>query len=225
MWAKELPGRMLKLPIRVSGCLDRLEIHCCDIPVILEQVRWGAGSTCSRFCGRVIIFLNHHIVIKPISPETAAKHCFAPGNEEKEIPGRPRFDIISRWNIGRIAWIGIPVQNWIYIKLLNIATIGLPYLGLRVHTLKLGKNSFMIFERAAGCLPSIFGNSSVACNYQPTQVRKTYSVANQNSKFWQSNFKVYRPTWEHCGTTLQTLDGKQSQQLLLNIKEYRCIKF
>ena len=110
-WAKELPGRMLKLPIRVSGCLDRLEIHCCDIPVILEQVRWGAGSTCSRFCGHVIIFLNHHIAIKPISPETAAKHCFAPGNEEKEIPGRPRFDIISRWNIGRIAWIGIPVRS------------------------------------------------------------------------------------------------------------------
>ena len=34
---------------------------------ILEQVRWGAGSTCSRFCGRVIIFLNHHIAITPIS--------------------------------------------------------------------------------------------------------------------------------------------------------------
>ena len=96
---------------RVLGCLDRLEIHCRDIPVILEQVRWGAGSTCSRFCGRVIIFLNHHIAIKPISPETAAKHCFAPGNEEKEIPGRPGFDIISRWNIGRVAWIGIPVRS------------------------------------------------------------------------------------------------------------------
>ena len=111
MWAKELPGRMLKLPIRVLGCWDRLEIHCRDFPVILEQVRWGAGSTCSRFCGRVIIFLNHHIAIKPISPETVAKHCFAPGNEEKEIPGRPGFDIISRWNIGRVAWIGIPVRS------------------------------------------------------------------------------------------------------------------
>ena len=37
MWAKELPRRMLKLSIRVSGCLDRLEIHCRDIPMILEQ--------------------------------------------------------------------------------------------------------------------------------------------------------------------------------------------
>ena len=78
---------------------------------ILEQVRWGAGSTCSRFCGRVIIFLNHHIEITPISPETAAKNCFAPGNEEKETAGRPRFDIICRWNIGKIAWIGIPVRS------------------------------------------------------------------------------------------------------------------
>ena len=95
MWAKELPRRMLKLSIRVSGCLDRLEIHCRDIPLILEQVGWGAGSTCSRFCGRVIIFLNHHIAIKPISPETAAKHCFAPGNGEKGTPGRPRFDILN----------------------------------------------------------------------------------------------------------------------------------
>ena len=81
--------------------------------VILEQVRWGAGSTCSRFCWRVIIFLNHHIAIKPINPETAAKHCFASGNEEKETPGRPRFDIISRWNIGRICvnWDSGPVSR------------------------------------------------------------------------------------------------------------------
>ena len=96
MWAKGLPGRILKLSIRVSGCLDRLEIHCHDIPVILEQVRWGAGLTCSRFCRRVIIFLNHHIAIKPISPETAAKNCFAPGNAKKETPGRPPFGKISR---------------------------------------------------------------------------------------------------------------------------------
>ena len=31
MWTKELPRRMLKLSIRVSGCLDQLEIHCRDI--------------------------------------------------------------------------------------------------------------------------------------------------------------------------------------------------
>ena len=63
--------------------------------MILEQVRRGAGLTYSRVCGRVIIVLNHHIAIKPISSETAAKNdCFAPGNEEKETPGRPRFDII-----------------------------------------------------------------------------------------------------------------------------------
>ena len=33
------------------------------------------------------------MAIKRISLETAAKNCFAPGNEEKETPGRPRFDI------------------------------------------------------------------------------------------------------------------------------------
>ena len=81
------------------------------IVVILEQERWGAGLTCSCFCGRVIIYYNYQIAITPISPETAAKNCFAPGNEEKETPGGPRFDIISRWNIGRIAWTGIPVQS------------------------------------------------------------------------------------------------------------------
>ena len=63
------------------------------IAAVLEQVRWGAGLTCSRFCGRVIILLNRHIAIKPISSETAAKNYFAPGNEEKDTPGRPRFDI------------------------------------------------------------------------------------------------------------------------------------
>ena len=73
MWAKGLPRHMLKLSIRVSGCLDRLEIHCLDIR-ISEMRSW--------------------INLQPISPETAAKNnCFAPGNEEKETPGRPRFDI------------------------------------------------------------------------------------------------------------------------------------
>ena len=86
---------------------DSLSWYSRDIGT--SEVR--SWSTCRRFCGRVIIFLNHHIAIKPISPETAAKHCFASGNEEKETPGRPRFDIISRWNIGRIAWIGIPVLS------------------------------------------------------------------------------------------------------------------
>ena len=42
---------------------------------------------------RVIIFLNHYVAVKPITLETVAENCFAPGNEEKETPGRPRFDI------------------------------------------------------------------------------------------------------------------------------------
>ncbi|XP_068723738.1 uncharacterized protein [Montipora capricornis] len=37
--------------------------------------------------------LNHHIAIKPVTPETVAENCFAPGKEEKETPGRPRFNI------------------------------------------------------------------------------------------------------------------------------------
>ena len=57
------------------------------------------------------LFKSSQSQLNPINPETAAKHCFASGNEEKETPGRPRFDIISRWNIGRIAWIGIPVLS------------------------------------------------------------------------------------------------------------------
>ena len=37
--------------------------------------------------------LNHHIAIKPVTPETVAENCFASGKEEKETPGRPRFNI------------------------------------------------------------------------------------------------------------------------------------
>ena len=37
--------------------------------------------------------LNHHIAIKPVTPETVADNCFASGKEEKETPGRPRFNI------------------------------------------------------------------------------------------------------------------------------------
>ena len=35
--------------------------------------------------------------------------------------------------------------------------------------------------------------------------------ANQNSEFWQSNFKVYPPTLECFGTTPQTVEWKQSR--------------
>ena len=35
--------------------------------------------------------------------------------------------------------------------------------------------------------------------------------ANQNLKFWQSNFKVYPPTWERFDTTPQTFERKQSR--------------
>ncbi|XP_068716849.1 tropomyosin alpha-1 chain-like [Montipora capricornis] len=41
----------------------------------------------------VLSSLNHHIAIKPFTPETVAENCFAPGKEEKETPGRPRLDI------------------------------------------------------------------------------------------------------------------------------------
>ena len=37
--------------------------------------------------------LNHHIAIRPVTPETVAENCFASGNEEKETPGRPAFNI------------------------------------------------------------------------------------------------------------------------------------
>ena len=56
--------------------------------------------TCSRFCGRVIIILNHHIAIKPVTPKTVAKNCLAPGNKEKETLGRPPFDIPVAMDIG-----------------------------------------------------------------------------------------------------------------------------
>ena len=41
----------------------------------------------------VLSSLNHHITIKPVTPGTVAENCFAPGKEEKETPGRPRFDV------------------------------------------------------------------------------------------------------------------------------------
>ena len=39
--------------------------------------------------------LNHHIAIRSVTPETVAENCFASGKEEKETPGRPRFDILG----------------------------------------------------------------------------------------------------------------------------------
>ena len=39
-------------------------------------------------------------------------------------------------------------------------------------------------------------------------------LANQNSKFWQSNFKVYPPTLELFGATPQTFEGKQSRSAM-----------
>jgi len=41
----------------------------------------------------VLSSLNHHIAIKPVTPETVSENCFASGKEEKETPGRPRFVI------------------------------------------------------------------------------------------------------------------------------------
>ena len=41
----------------------------------------------------VLSSLIHHFTIKPLTPTTVAENCFAPGKEEKETPGRPRFDI------------------------------------------------------------------------------------------------------------------------------------
>ena len=48
----------------------------------------------------------------------------------------------------------------------------------------------------------------------PHTWQKHVLPTNQNSKFWQSNVKVYAPTWEHFDATLQTLKWKQSQQCL-----------
>ena len=39
----------------------------------------------------VLSSLNHHIAIKPVTPETVAENCFASGKEEKETPGRLYF--------------------------------------------------------------------------------------------------------------------------------------
>ena len=89
MWAKGLPRHMLKLSIRVSGCLDRLEIHCRDIRT--SEVRSWINL-------QPLLRTSYHLFksSQPISPETTAKNnCFAPGNEEKETTGRPRFDIID----------------------------------------------------------------------------------------------------------------------------------
>lgn len=41
----------------------------------------------------VLWSLIHHIAIKPVTPETVAENCFAPGKVEKETPWRPRFNI------------------------------------------------------------------------------------------------------------------------------------
>ena len=65
----------------------RLEIHCRDIRT--SEVRSWINL-------QPLLRTSYHLFksSQPISPETAAKNnCFAPGNEEKETPGRPRFDI------------------------------------------------------------------------------------------------------------------------------------
>ena len=43
----------------------------------------------------------------------------------------------------------------------------------------------------------------------PHAWQKHVLPANQNSKFWQLNFKLYLPTWERFGATPQTFEGKQ----------------
>ena len=48
----------------------------------------------------------------------------------------------------------------------------------------------------------------------PHASQKHVLLANQNSKFWQSNFKVYPPTLELFGATPQTFTGKQSQSAM-----------
>jgi len=70
----------------------------------------------------VLSSLNHHIAIKPVTPGTVAENCFAPGKEEKETPGRPRFDVpaelleelrelgFSRIKIGEM----LGVSRWTY---------------------------------------------------------------------------------------------------------------
>ena len=57
-----------------------------------EDFDVGVDSLAAAFAD-VFSSLNHHIAIKSVTPETADENCFAPGKEEKETPGRPRFDI------------------------------------------------------------------------------------------------------------------------------------
>ena len=67
MWAKGLPSHMLKLSIRVSRCLDGLEIHWRDIRT--SEVRSWVNL-------QPLLWTSYHLFksSQPISPETAAKN-------------------------------------------------------------------------------------------------------------------------------------------------------
>ena len=60
----------------------------------------------------VLSSLNHHIAIKSVTLETTDENCFAPGKEEKETPGRPRFDIPAEM-LEELRELGF---SWIKIK-------------------------------------------------------------------------------------------------------------
>ena len=58
----------------------------------------------------------------------------------------------------------------------------------------------------------------------PRTRQKHVLPANQNSKSWQSNFKVYLPTLEHFGATPQTFEGKQSRSVMCSMG-ILCLEF
>ncbi|PFX14677.1 hypothetical protein AWC38_SpisGene21148 [Stylophora pistillata] len=62
----------------------------------------------------VLSSLSYHIAIKSVTPATGDETCFAPGKEEKETPGRPRFDIpaemLEELRELRFSWIKIGVM-------------------------------------------------------------------------------------------------------------------
>ena len=71
----------------IDSCLS-----CANIMADEEDFDVGGDSLAAAFAD-VLSSLNHHIAIKSVTPETADENCFAPGKEEKETPGRPRFHI------------------------------------------------------------------------------------------------------------------------------------
>ena len=106
------------LPVFLASVLDKTEYICqndegegaakANAEVIDQSIRMFRSIRDCRDIGtsdkeeldslaeafaHLLSSLNHHIAIKLVTPETVAKNFFASGKEEKETPGRPRFNI------------------------------------------------------------------------------------------------------------------------------------